>query len=168
MLSGLLLSLIGVGLIAIGRSGGLYINSYATLILIAAFFQATYSLGTRSILSRCTPLQVASIVSFISLVALSPFSGSAFSKIQNSRYESVIAVVSLGIFPTVIGYWAWAYAVSILPTSLIGAVLYLVPFVTMLLGWLILGEAPSLISNFGGLLILLGVAVVRYFSIGKK
>jgi drug/metabolite transporter (DMT)-like permease len=168
MISGLLLSLIGVGVIAIGRSGGLYVNSYAVLILIAAFFQATYSLGTRSILSRCTPLQVTSIVCFVSLTFLLPFSVSAFNNARTSGYDSIIAVVSLGIFPTVIGYWTWAYAVSILPTSLIGALLYLVPFVTMLLGWLILGEAPSVVSSFGGILILIGVGAVRYFSPEKQ
>jgi drug/metabolite transporter (DMT)-like permease len=43
-----------------------------------------------------------------------------------------------------------------------GATTYLVPPITIFLGWLLLGESPAPLAYAGGLLCLLGVAVSRY------
>jgi drug/metabolite transporter (DMT)-like permease len=43
-----------------------------------------------------------------------------------------------------------------------GATTYLVPPITILLGWLLLGESPAPLAYGGGLLCLAGVAISRY------
>ena len=43
----------------------------------------------------------------------------------------------------------------------LGATTYLVPPISMLLGWLILSESPPALALLGGVLCLAGVAVIR-------
>jgi drug/metabolite transporter (DMT)-like permease len=42
-----------------------------------------------------------------------------------------------------------------------GATIYLIPPIAIILGWLLLGEAPSLLAVAGGALCLAGVVVAR-------
>jgi drug/metabolite transporter (DMT)-like permease len=71
-------------------------------------------------------------------------------------------VVYLGVFPTAVAFTTWAYALSRTSAARMGATTYLVPALTVLLGWAILGEVPSWLALAGGVLCLAGVAVSRW------
>ena len=70
-------------------------------------------------------------------------------------------MIYLGLFPTSIGFTFWAYALARTSGGRMGAMGYLVPPLTILMGWLILGDVPPLLALAGGLLCLAGVAVTR-------
>src|SRR5436190_1079192 len=67
----------------------------------------------------------------------------------------------LGIFPTSIAFTTWAYALARGTAGRVVATAYLVPPITIVLSWLILGEVPAAIAIFGGALCLVGVYIAR-------
>jgi drug/metabolite transporter (DMT)-like permease len=48
-----------------------------------------------------------------------------------------------------------------MPAGRLGSMTYLVPPVVILMGWLLLGEAPAPLAIAGGFLCIAGVAVAR-------
>ena len=69
--------------------------------------------------------------------------------------------MSLGLFPTAIGFVTWAYALARTSAGRMGAFTYLVPPLAVLLGWALLSETPPALALGGGLLCLFGVAMTR-------
>ena len=67
----------------------------------------------------------------------------------------------LGVGPTAIGFSTWAYALARTSAGKLGATTYLVPPLTILMGWAVLDETPPLLAFAGGALCLVGVAVAR-------
>ena len=70
-------------------------------------------------------------------------------------------VVYLGLFPTMLGFTTWAYALARTPSGKMGATTYAVPGLVVLMSWLILGQVPRWLTIAGGALCLAGVAVSR-------
>lgn len=69
--------------------------------------------------------------------------------------------VYLGVFPTALAFTTWAYALARTTAGQLAATTYLVPPISILLGWAILGESPPALAYAGGALCLLGVALSR-------
>jgi drug/metabolite transporter (DMT)-like permease len=65
------------------------------------------------------------------------------------------------VFPTAIGFFAWAFALSRTPAGRLAPLTYLVPPMALLLGWPILSETPPLLAIPGGILCIAGVAITR-------
>jgi drug/metabolite transporter (DMT)-like permease len=67
----------------------------------------------------------------------------------------------LGVGPTAIGFGFWTVALSRSSAGRLGVLTFLVPPLTVLLGWILLSETPPLLALTGGLLCLGGVALSR-------
>jgi drug/metabolite transporter (DMT)-like permease len=67
----------------------------------------------------------------------------------------------LGAFPTAVAFTTWAYALARTDAGRLGATTYLVPPISVLLGWALLSETPPLAALAGGVLCLIGVALSR-------
>lgn len=63
------------------------------------------------------------------------------------------------MFPTAVASTAWACALSRTSAGKLGATTYLVPGLTVLMSWAILGEVPRWLALAGGVLCLAGVAL---------
>ena len=70
-------------------------------------------------------------------------------------------MVYLGLFPTAIAFSTFAFALRHMTASSLGITTYLVPPLTILMGWLFLSETPPAMAYVGGALALAGVAVAR-------
>jgi drug/metabolite transporter (DMT)-like permease len=55
------------------------------------------------------------------------------------------------VFPTAVAFTTWAYALSRTSASKMGATTYLVPFLTVLMSWAILGQVPGWLALAGSL-----------------
>jgi drug/metabolite transporter (DMT)-like permease len=71
------------------------------------------------------------------------------------------AIVFLGIGCSGLGYLLWSYALERLEASRVAAFLYLEPLVTLAAAVLLLHETVTLTTVVGGLIVLLGVAIVQ-------
>ncbi|MFE3976204.1 MULTISPECIES: EamA family transporter [unclassified Peribacillus] len=76
-----------------------------------------------------------------------------------SGVSSTYAVIYLGLFPTVIPYFALAYITSKVGASEATSSLYLTPAVALIISWLLLGEFPTMLALGGGGLTLVGVSL---------
>ena len=83
------------------------------------------------------------------------------------RLGDTLNVVYLGLFPTMLGFTTWAYALARTPSGKMGATTYAVPGLVVVMSWLILGQVPGWLTLAGGALCLAGVAVTRSRSARK-
>ena len=75
--------------------------------------------------------------------------------------QPVVEPGQSGAFPTAIGFTTWAYALARTPAGKMGATTYLVPALTVVMSWALLGQVPGLLVIGGGVLCLAGVAIAR-------
>lgn len=59
------------------------------------------------------------------------------------------------------GFTTWAYALARTTSGRIGATIYAVPTLVIIMSWLIFGQVPRWLALAGGALCLAGVAVLR-------
>ncbi|MGH8774788.1 MAG: EamA family transporter [Jiangellaceae bacterium] len=71
-----------------------------------------------------------------------------------------LALAYLVVFGSLLGYTAYVFALANAPLSLVGTYAYVNPVVAVFLGWLILAEPVTGVVVGGGLLVVVGVALV--------
>ena len=158
---GTAVSLFGIGLIAIGEEGGLSLGGGAILVLAAAVCAAIANVVQKPLFARHRPLVVAFWMILVGTLFLSPGLPSAFRQFAAADAEGRAAVIFLGIVPSFIAYGAWSTALSRLPAGRASNFLYCIPVVATLMGFVWLGEVPTLIGVIGGAIALAGVAIVN-------
>lgn len=160
-LAGMAASFGGVALIAVGRGGALALEPAALVVLAASVLQAAYSMGTRPLLARYTPLQVSTFTVGAALLWLAPFGPGALRRLTQAPWGDGAAALYLGVVPTAIGYSTWAVAMKRLAPSAAGAFLFVVPAAVVVMAWGVLGEWPAPLTLAGGALVAAGVIVVQ-------
>jgi drug/metabolite transporter (DMT)-like permease len=83
-------------------------------------------------------------------------------KLDTWSLRSSFAVFYLAIFGSVVGYVAYNYALSQLPSTKVSIITYANVVVALLLGWLILDEKLTLKIILAAVLIISGVIVANY------
>ena len=83
-------------------------------------------------------------------------------KLDTWSLRSSFAVIYLAIFGSVIGYVAYNYALSKLPSTKVSIITYANVVVALLLGWLILDEKLTLKIILAAVLIISGVVVANF------
>ncbi|WP_412518968.1 DMT family transporter [Staphylococcus simulans] len=162
---GSIIAFIGVALISLGngdqRAAALL---GVVLILLASLGESIYFSFQKQLLDKYgfMPLTIYTIVSGALFMTL--FLPNSFHELQHAHINTMIAVLYLGIFPTVLPYIALAYTIQKIGVSDATISLYLTPAVSLLLAYLMLGEIPTLIAILGGIVTLVGVAITSAYS----
>lgn len=131
------------------------------LCLVAA---AAYAVGVtlqKPALRRLPALQLTWMACLVAAILCLPFAPGLAADVAHARPESVGWLLYLGLFPTSIAFTTWAFALSRTSAGALGAATYLVPPIAIVLGALLLGEAPPVMAIAGGALCILGVIVSR-------
>jgi drug/metabolite transporter (DMT)-like permease len=112
-------------------------------------------------LGHASAIQVTTFGCFTGTAACLPFAGQLVSQLGSAPASDTLNIVYLGLFPTMLGFTTWAYALARTPSGKMGATTYAVPGLVVLMSWLILGQVPRWLTLAGGVLCLAGVAVSR-------
>ncbi|TDO67536.1 drug/metabolite transporter (DMT)-like permease [Kribbella sp. VKM Ac-2571] len=152
----------GVVVIALSSSHGGADAWGVMLCLVAAAAYAIGVVSQKPLLAHLPALEVTWLSCVIGAVACLPFGPTLLREAADARPATVWWVVFLGAFPTAIAFTTWAYALARTTAGRMGATTYLVPPITIFLGWLLLGESPVPLAYAGGVLCLGGVAISRY------
>jgi len=89
------------------------------------------------------------------------FAGGNLSELPKLTTNGWLGISFLGIFCSGFAYIAWYDALQVIPTSQIGAFLYLEPLVAVFVAAALLSEPITWVSLVGGVIILLGVFMVN-------
>lgn len=162
LVAGCTVAFAGVVVIGLATSErGLDAGLGAMLCLVAALAYAGGVLTQKPLLQRVSALQVTWLACGIGALACLPFAPALLREIGQANVSAVSWAVYLGVFPTAIAFTTWAYALARTTAGRMGAITYLVPPLTVLMGWAVLGEVPPVLALLGGALCLVGVAVTR-------
>lgn len=160
---GMGISLLGIGFITWGESGSLIVlNNGTFLIFLAAFSQSIYFILQKSLLLQYSGFELICYSIWIGTIALLPMSSDLIFIIKTSSIQSILSVIYLGIFPAVVAYFCWSYVLSKLDASNASVYLFLVPIVTLLMGYLWMNEIPSTIAIVGGMITVSGILLAKY------
>jgi drug/metabolite transporter (DMT)-like permease len=153
---------VGIAESASSGSGGGRASVIGVVLCVAA--AVCYAAGVvfqKPALGHASAVQVTTFGCFAGTAACLPFAGQLVSQLGSAPVSDTLNVVYLGLFPTMLGFTTWAYALARTPSGKMGATTYAVPGLVVLMSWLILGQVPRWLTIAGGALCLAGVAVSR-------
>ena len=160
---GLALAFGGVALIATasGDTGGDRSVAGVVLCLLAAVVYSVSLVLQKPLVARLPAIHVTWLACSVGAVVCLPFAGRLVDEAGSATGSDIWWVVYLGVFPTAIAFTTFAYALRTMTASNLGVTTYLVPPITIVMGWLFLDETPPTMAYVGGVLALVGVAVAR-------
>jgi drug/metabolite transporter (DMT)-like permease len=158
---GLVLAFAGVVLIGVSQPGGHNDIIGVLLCLLAALVYSIALVVQKPLVSRLSAIHVTWLACTVGAVACLPFAGQLVDGTQDASGADIWWVAYLGLFPTAIAFTTYAFALRHMTASSLGITTYLVPPLTILMGWVFLGETPPAMAYVGGALALVGVAVAR-------
>ncbi|HEX3295664.1 MAG TPA: DMT family transporter [Nocardioides sp.] len=158
---GLVLAFAGVVLIGVSQPGGHNDVAGVLLCLLAALVYSIALVVQKPLVSRLSALHVTWLACTVGAVVCLPFAGQLADNTRDASASDIWWVVYLGLFPTAIAFTTYAFALRHMTASSLGITTYLVPPLTIVMGWLFLGETPPGMAYVGGALALVGVAVAR-------
>ena len=158
---GSLVAFAGVVVIGTSSSTGTAETWGVVLCVVAAAGYAIGVVAQKPLLARIPALQVTWAACTIGAVACLPFAPALVREARAAEASTLWWVVYLGALPTALAFTTWAYALARTSAGRMGATTYLVPPITIVLGWLLLDETPPGLAIAGGALCLAGVALSR-------
>ena len=165
---GLGLSLLGLVLVTLLQAEGFEVNPGVFMLLVSAVMVGIYHILQRRILQKYKPIEASSYCVLLGMLPMLAFLPQTIQAISIADTRTNLIVIYLGTLPTALGFLLWGYALSkAANTTHITNLLFLMPFISSLTG-LALGETITLLELLGGILIVLGMAISRYYSVRVK
>ncbi len=162
LLVGAVVAFAGAVLIGVATSRSARTDGVGALLCLVA--AATYAVGVVSqkpVLRRLPALQVTWIACTIGTLACLPFTPALVAQTRSADGGAVAGLVYLGLVPTALAFTTWAYTLARMDAGRLGVTTYLVPPLTILAAWPLLGEVPPGLAVAGGVVCLVGVALSR-------
>lgn len=157
---GSIIAFLGVALISLGNGDKLNVFIIGiVLVLLASFGESVYFAFQKKYLDKYgfIPLTIYTIIAGSLFMVI--FLPGSFNELQTANMTSILSVIYLGAFPTVIPYIALAYTIQKIGVSDATISLYLTPAVSLVLAYFMLGEVPTLVAIIGGIITLIGVTI---------
>ena len=158
---GLIISLLGVALISLNISSGFSFNLNIAFILLASVTYSSFFILQKSFLKKYNSFELTSYSIWIVTLLILPLSKNLFTVIPSVSIYPTIAVIYIGIFPTVISFLCWSLVLSRIEVSKASVYLYLIPVFTIVIGYIWLDEIPTLTSLIGGIIVIAGLSLAN-------
>lgn len=157
---GSIIAFIGVACIALGNDSKVIAMCIGiALVLIASIGESIYFVFQSSYFKK---------YGFIPFTIYTMLAGSLFTFIflpgaihdlQYADTNTLLLVLYLGVFPTVIPYFALAYTIYKVGVADATMSLYLTPACALVLSFIMVGEMPTMVAIIGGIVTLIGVSI---------
>jgi len=142
---------------------GFTLNRGIVWLLAAALSLGVYNVLQRRLTRIYSGLQTSSYSIFAGTALLSVFSPSAVKELGSAPPTALVLVGVLGVFSSAVAYAAWAEAFKkAKKSSSVSNYMFVTPFLTSLLGFLIVGEKPDAPTIAGGGIIMLGFFLFNF------
>jgi drug/metabolite transporter (DMT)-like permease len=160
LIVGSLVALGGTVIIAAGATAQRDVAG-VLLCVLAAVLYAAGVMVQKVLLRHLDGLTSLWLGCVVGTVVLLPWLPQLVGETATAPASAIAAAAYLGVFPTAIGFTAWAYALRRMDAGRLTATTYAVPAVSVLLSWLLLSEVPTAYGLVGGAICLVGVAISR-------
>ncbi|MCM2587979.1 DMT family transporter [Rossellomorea marisflavi] len=153
---GALISMAGIIILSL-KGEGEVIGYGVWFILLASLGESIYFVIQHRFLEKYGVIPFTIYTIWAGTLCMLIFLPGLGSEIVQADAYSTVAVVYLGVFPTVIPYFALAYVTSHSGAAEATMPLFLTPVLSFLMGWALLGEVPTFVAIWGCVLTLAGV-----------
>jgi drug/metabolite transporter (DMT)-like permease len=162
---GIVLAFIGVAIVTIGSGQKFSLSGSKTIgnliMLLAASCWAGYTILSRDLLQRYSPLRLTALAMITGAVGLWIF---AIPEVIKQSWADVSpkvwgAVAFSGIMALVVGYIIWAEGVKKIGPARTAIFSNVTPIVAFVVAFLMLGESITWLQGLGGMTILYGVSL---------
>ena len=139
-------------------NGSFSINEGVLWLLIAALCLASYNILQRKLTKTYSALQASTYSIFFATIMLCIFLPGSINKAIHAPLIQMLYVLILGVFSSAIAYIAWAKAISLAEkTTYVSNYMFVTPFLTTILGFIMINEIPDKATILGGIIILSGL-----------
>lgn len=157
--TGLAVAFAGTLLVTLGRGHSIHFEPLAFLVFAAVLCSSVNFVFQKPLLARTDALGFTAASMFVAAVMFLPFGTALPAKLMSAPRLQLSSVLYLGLFPTVIGFVCWSFALSRAPASRVASFLYLQPLMGCVIAYFWLGEIPTWLTVVGGTLAILGVVL---------
>jgi drug/metabolite transporter (DMT)-like permease len=164
---GIAITLLGIGLVIVGRGGGLSLEASTLrgdlLMLGAALLWSAYTVWGRTPVARYGPLRMTAWSLWIATPAIVLM---GVPSLRTTDLASVstgawLGVIYAGVLSIAVAYVLWYRGVQVLGNSRTAVYSNLVPVTALVTAWLWLGETPTALQLMGAGVILGGLWLSR-------
>lgn len=139
------------------------VNTGLLWLLLAALALSIYNLLQRKLTRHYTALQTSTYSILVGTCMLGIFVPSAFTEAARAPAIQYLYLAVLGIGSSAVAYVSWAKAFSKAgKTPQVSNYMFVTPFLTSILGFLLAGEVPDKATLIGGSIILAGVMLFNF------
>ena len=141
-------------------NGSFSINEGVLWLLIAALCLASYNILQRKLTKTYSALQASTYSIFFATIMLCIFLPGSINKAIHAPLIQMLYVLILGVFSSAIAYIAWAKAISLAEkTTYVSNYMFVTPFLTTILGFIMINEIPDKATILGGIIIISGLFI---------
>lgn len=134
-------------------------------MLGAALLISIYSLLQRRLTRRFSPLQVTTYSFWAATLLLMPFFTRTLAELRSAPLSHIALAFFLGVCPSAAAYLLWTKALALSPrTSAVSNHMFLTPFLTLVLEYIVNGTWPGPATFAGGTLIMASLLLFLYAS----
>jgi len=138
------------------------INKGILWMLGAAMCISVYNLFQRYYIKKYSALQATAYNIFAGTLFLLIYLPSAAMQLKAAPVQQWMVIIFMGIFPSALAYLWWSKAISLAEkTSDVTNFMFVTPFLATLMGFFIIGEAPTAATIVGGGIIFTGLLMFQ-------
>jgi drug/metabolite transporter (DMT)-like permease len=143
-------------------NGILSVNASIFWMFGAAVCISGYNLLQRSLLKKYSALQSTAYSILAGTLFLLWYLPDATVQFGNAPLQQLLVMSFLGVFPSALAYMLWAKALTMAEkTSDVTNYMFVTPLLAALMGFLIMGEIPTLATCVGGFMIFAGLLLFK-------
>ena len=154
---GLAVAFAGTLLVTLGRGHSIHFEPLAFLVFVAVLCSSANFVFQKPLLARTDALGFTAASMFVATALFLPFGTALPAKLAAAPWGQLASVAYLALFPTVVGFVCWSFALSRAPASRVASFLYLQPLMGCVIAYFWLGEIPAWLTVVGGVVAICGV-----------
>ena len=138
--------------------GVLTINKGILYMLAGCLLLSLYNISQRYLTKKYSSFDVSMYSMLIGGILLVIYSPSSITNMFSISLTSLILIIYMSIFPSIISYFFWTKAFELAKsTTEVTSFMFVTPVLATFMGMIILGDIPKLSTLIGGVVIILGM-----------